>query len=248
MPSSRVDPASGPGLAPGPGASGPGDREVIRLGTPVILWWAWVAFAAVNVADYAVQGLPSARFGSVIAAILLLATGLAYTLALRPRVVADAHGVTVVNPFRVHRVPWRLITSVDTGEWVRLRVGEGRALNCWALYVSARAKRKIARGPGRPRRGMLFGSRETARWLEGGGAGGSSSRLPDEARYLASLPVARALALRLDKRAERERARTPGSGPVSGGSLAGAAASRWSWPALAAVVLPALILLAVALA
>jgi hypothetical protein len=83
-----------------------------------------------------------------------------YTLALRPRVVADGAGLTVVNPFRVHRIPWRLITSVDTAEWVRVRYRAGaddKILHCWALYVSARARRKIARGPSRPRRRLLAG-------------------------------------------------------------------------------------------
>jgi len=42
------------------------DRETLRLAPPVIFWWVWVAFVAVNVVDYAVQGLPSARFGATI--------------------------------------------------------------------------------------------------------------------------------------------------------------------------------------
>jgi hypothetical protein len=36
------------------------DREVIRLVPPVALWWLWVVFVVANVADYAIQGLPSA--------------------------------------------------------------------------------------------------------------------------------------------------------------------------------------------
>ncbi|HSZ39784.1 MAG TPA: PH domain-containing protein [Trebonia sp.] len=240
MTSSRVTPASGVGVRPG-------DREVIRLAPPVVLWWVWLAFVALNVIDYADQGLPSARFGAVISAILLLVTGLVYTLALRPRVVMDVSGLTVVNPFRVHHVPWRLITSVDTGEWVRVRYGDGRKLQCWALYVSARARRSIASGGARPRRGIPFGSRDTARWLAGeAGSDGPSSRLPDEARYLASLPVAKAIAVRLDKRAERERARKPT--PGASDEPAPAMSASWSWHALAVVAVPALILLAVAVA
>ena len=63
------------------------ERETLRLHPPVIFWWVWVVFVAANVADYAAQGLPSARFGAVLAAVLLLVTGVAYTLALRPKVV-----------------------------------------------------------------------------------------------------------------------------------------------------------------
>ena len=218
------------------------DREVIRLVPPVALWWLWVVFVVANVADYAIQGLPSARYSAVGSAILLAVTGLMYTLALRPRVVADGAGLTVVNPFRVHRVPWRLITSVDTGEWVRVRYRAGaddKILHCWALYVSARARRKIARGPSRPRRRLPGG-------VLAGGFGPApqgNSRLPEEARHLASLPVAQAVAIRLDTRAARERARAGGAGQGTG-----PAAASWSWPALAAVVVPALVLLVVVLA
>ena len=97
------------------------ERSTIRLHPPVILWWVWVAFVVLNVADYSLQGLPSARFSAVLASLLLLVTGLVYTLALRPKVIEDGDGLTVVNPFRVHRLPWPRIESVDTGEWVRVR-------------------------------------------------------------------------------------------------------------------------------
>jgi len=250
------------------------DREVIRLIPPVVLWWIWLVFVVVNIADFAIQGLSSARFGAVISAVLLCGTGLAYTLALRPRVVTDGAGITVVNPFRVHHVPWRLIQSVDTGEWVRLHYtasaaatasagtvatdepGSARVktLHCWALYVSARARRKIARGPRPPRRGLFQGGL-SGRWPDaddsaggfGSGDSAGSSRLPEEARYLASLPVAKAIATRLDARAGRERTRKarPGQAPDQATATTTA---RWSWPALAAAVIPALILLVVVLA
>jgi Bacterial PH domain len=241
------------------------ERSTLRLHPPVIFWWVWVAFAAANVADYAAQGLPSARFGSLLAAILLLGTGLAYTLALRPKVIEDGDGLTVVNPFRVHHLPWPVIDSVDTGEWVRVRFA-GRAVNCWALYVSTRARRKLAVGAsagtaGVPRRlrGLVAAAPT--------GYAQPPSRLPDEALRLASLPVGAAMAARLDSRAERERKRAEANASaaahasaaanasaatsVAGGASASAGASvattTWSWPALAVVVVPALILLAVAL-
>lgn len=240
--------------------------ERFRLAGPVIFWWIWVAFVAVNVIDDAVQGVPDPRLGAAVSAILLLASGLAYTLALRPKVTADDDGITVVNPFRTHVVPWRLITLIDTGEWVRVHYTQeagpapdradgtgGKKVDCWALYVSARARRKVAAGPARPRDLLSRGSLgllglgrggRAARADDGPGAapGYASSRLPDEARYLASLPPAKAMAVRLDARAGRERARlaTSGNAPQ--------ATATWSWPSLAAVVIPAIILLVVALA
>ena len=71
-----------------------------------------------------------------------------------------------------------------------------------------------------------------------------NSRLPGEAKYLASLPAAKAIAVQFDTRASRERARrgpnpqTP-ENPVT---------ARWAWLAIAAVALPALALLIVVLA
>ncbi|HEY6491953.1 MAG TPA: PH domain-containing protein [Trebonia sp.] len=253
------------------------DSETFRLAPPVAFWWVWLGFVALNVVDFGLQGLPSARFGAVLGAILLLITGLVFTLGLRPKVIADGDGIRVLNPYRTHVVPWRLVTLVDTGEWVQVHyaaapapdgAGDGRGVaaaggeaasgaggktvHCWALYVSSRARRKIASGPPRARaplaRGQLglFG---LGRAIRAGGLGdgagtgaAASSRLPEEARYLASLPPAKAMAVRLDSRADRERAR-PGNGAEPP-----EATEAWSWLALAAVVVPALILLAVALA
>lgn len=243
--------------------------ERFRLAPPIVFWWAWVAFVAVNVADYAVQGLPSARLGSVVAAVLLLVTGLAFTLALRPKVIAGDDGITVVNPYRTHVIGWRLVTLVDTGEWVQVHysksadAGDGRGfaaapgaagssagaakVACWALYVSTRARRKIAAGPSRPRDPLAAGSlgllgrvgRAARTREELANPRYVSPRVSEEARYLASLPPAKAMAVRLDARADRERARPDQGGPAPQATVA------WSWPALAAVLIPAVILLVV---
>ena len=74
-----------------------------------------------------------------------------------------------------------------------------------------------------------------------------TSRLPEEAKYLASLPVAKAIAIRLDTRADRERARR-GPAPESPQDSASPVTARWAWPAIAAAALPALALLIVVLA
>jgi hypothetical protein len=54
------------------------------------------------------------------------------------------------------------------------------------------------------------------------------------------------MAVRLDTRADRERARAANN--TDDNSKKPPVTATWSWPALAAVVVPALILLAVALA
>jgi hypothetical protein len=206
-------------------------REVFRLTAPVALWWVWVAFAAANIADLAAQGSPT-HSALVIGAIVLLVTGLAYALALRPRVVADQAGLTIVNPFRDHHVPWAAVRQVDARDWVQVHPvpgARGRAIECWALYVSARAKRREARGAPPPRAGWARGFGQPADELAG---------LPAEARHLASLPHAKAIAARLDARAARERARAGHPAPVT---------ARWAWRPLAAVAAPAAVLLAAVL-
>jgi hypothetical protein len=222
---------------------------VFRLAPPVILWWVWLVFLVANIADFAIQGVPgsSARFVIVVAGILATVTGLAYALALRPRVIADDVGLVIVNPFRDHHVPWEAIQTVDTGDWVRVHYavhGEApgvhssavsRAISCWALYVSARTKRKTARPP-RPRSGWL---RPALPGLGEETGDAEGSRLPEEARYLASLPPAKAIAARLDARAAKRRARAGHTGPVT---------ARWAWFPFAAIAVPALALLITVLA
>jgi hypothetical protein len=224
-------------------------REVFRLAPPVALWWIWLAFAVANVADFAVQGAP-ARFAIVVSAILATVTGLAYALALRPRVIADQGGLAIMNPFRDHRVPWGAIQAVDTGDWVQVHYAaeggspgitssaDARSVSCWALYVSARTKRKAAMPPRRPAGSWLVPSTRRL-GVAGPEPGYADSRLPEEARHLASLPAVKAIAARLDARARNERAHATRTGPVT---------ARWAWFPLAAVAAPALALLIVALA
>ncbi len=234
-----------------------GNREVFRLAPPLILWWVWVAFAVANIADFAIEGAP-ARFATVVSAILVAITGLAYALALRPRVIADSSGLTIVNPFRDHHVPWEAITAVDTGEWVRVHYAPGaaatgapassaasQAVSCWALYVSARTKRRAARPAPRPRSGLLRPFPVSVSGAPGPEPGyAENSRLPEEAKYLASLPPAKAIAVRLDTRADRERARRKPDSETRENPVT----ARWAWPAIAAVLLPALALLITILA
>jgi hypothetical protein len=69
--------------------------------------------------------------------------------------------------------------------------------------------------------------------------------MPEEARYLASLPIAKAMATRLDSQAERERAKAKRAGGTAVAPLS--AQANWTWPDIAAVAVPAVIMLVVAL-
>ena len=210
-------------------------RETYRLAPPVVLWWVWLAFVAANVADWAVQGT-SAGLALTTGAIMLAVTGAVYALALRPRVVADEDGIAVLNPFRDHRVPWAAVRDVDTAEWVLVRTtgaAGDKTICCWALYVSARSRR-AANAP--PRKSLAM-SRLRGVATEPGT--GISPRLPQQAQYLASMPPARAIAARLDSRAEKARARD---------GFAGARVTvSWAWFPIAAVAVPAVALVIVLL-
>jgi Bacterial PH domain len=225
-------------------------HEVFRLTTPVVLWWVWVVFAVANIADLLIQR-SSAHSVLRIGAILLVITGFAYALALRPRVIAGASGITIKNPFRDHHVPWAVIQGVDSGDWVKVyhtkdgsRVTAvevpGKAIECWALYVSARMKRRATRagmpsGASRPRYGTLplFGRGDRVVEMFGQKNVDTSPKLPPEAKYLASLPPAKAIAVTLDARAAKERNRKAEAGQVT---------AVWAWLPLAAVLLSALLL------
>ena len=221
---------AGDRAAPGPprDESAPAKPEVFRLTGPIVIWWVWLAFAVVNIVDVAVQG--SARFAIVVAAVLATITGVAYACALRPRVVASDAGLTVLNPFRDHRVPWGAVHAVDAHDWVRVHCGpvpgadgpaRWKTIDCWALFAPARSRLKAERR-----------ARDPA-------VRSAANRLPEEARGLVSLSAAQAIAHRLDERARRERAR---------GAAAAAPTATWAWISLAAMAVPAVALIIAAVA
>jgi hypothetical protein len=201
--------------------------EVFRRTGPVVVWWVWLAFALLNVVDLAIQG--SGHFAAVVTATLVAITGVAYACALRPRVVASDAGLAVLNPVRDHRVPWGAVEAVDVGDWVRVHCAPapgpagpagGRTIDCWALFAPARARRRAGR-------------------RAQGRASAAGSRVPDETRHLMSLTAVQVMARRMDERARQECAAGAAAGPVG---------ASWAWPSLAAMILPGLALIVVALA
>jgi hypothetical protein len=199
--------------------------EVFRRTGPLVVWWIWLAFALFNVVDLAIQG--SGHLPAVVTAILVAITGVVYACALRPRVVASDAGLVVLNPVRDHRVPWGAVEAVDVGDWVRVHcapapgAAAGKTIDCWALFAPARTKLRAERRAKDP--AVMSQAR----------------RLPDEARYLVSLSVPQAIAVKLDDRARREHDR---------GEVDGTPTATWAWPSLVAMVVPALALIIVVFA
>jgi Bacterial PH domain len=230
--SSAQQPASQTGQSDPSGgrpAGVPPKPDLYRSPVAPVVWWVWVVFALANLADIAVQGHD--HFAAVIAAILILITGVAYVTAFRPRVLADDTGITIRNPLRDHQVPWACVQNVDLGDSLQVHCawqdGEQKTklLYGWAVHSPRRARLKAE---ARARRSDRAAARQSA----------SYQRLPAEARQAMTKTDAEHIATALRQRAVTVRA---------AGADAGKPAARWNRPAIAALVLPALLLILIAL-
>jgi hypothetical protein len=217
-----------------------GDRQTFRSPFAVLIWWVWVLFAVGNLIDLAVQGRD--HFSVVAAFILVLVTGVVYASAQRPRIIADDDGLSIVNPLRQHRIGWAAVTSVEATDLLRVRcewpldsgkdaAGKGgRVIYSWALYSSRRrqvtSRVRTDRAGTRAPRGA-----ETGRPFGAPAESGQPPVAGDVGPVVAALGA----------RAEMAHAAAPGR-------PARPPVSTWYWPALAAIVIPALALVVAILA
>jgi hypothetical protein len=203
--------------------------DLYRSSAAPVVWWVWVAFALANLIDLAVQGRD--HFAAEVAAILILVTGVAYIAAFRPRVLADDEGITIENPLRDHHVPWGCVQGVDVRDSLEVHCtpqdGEqkSKTLYAWAVHSSRRGRlkaearaRRAAKSPRQPPP--------------------SYAKLPAEAQVALAKTDSENIATALRERATRARA---------AGATGGRRTARWDLPAIAALVLPALLVLVVSL-
>lgn len=186
--------------------------------TPIVVWWVWLAFVAINAIDLAVQW--HHRTALVYGAVLAVGTGVAYTCALRPRMIADDAGITILNPLRECSVPWGVIRGVDVGEAVQVHYslpdGTDKVFPSWALFASSRAQLKAD----------LRARRHAAELTK---LSPSYARLPAEAKDTMARSEVQLIATELDQHAERARA---------DGAALGQPILSWAWPSVAALVAP----------
>jgi hypothetical protein len=238
----------------------PGERQVYRTSGSLVAWWAWVAFAVVLLIVLALGHRDHASL--VTAAVVIAITGIMYACALRPRIVAGAAGITVVNPLRVHEVPWPAVTQVDLIHNVRVHYrspagdkqagglpgedkpggdkpgggvpGGEKIVHSWAVQSTGRSR---TRSELRARRAARRGTTPEPGY----------ARLPDAARAALAGSAAEFIARQLDERArvQRSAAAAPGSAAAAAPAVARV---RWNWGPIAAMVVPLLILLALTLA
>jgi hypothetical protein len=219
--------------AAGGNAFAEGGRQAFRSPSAVVIWWLWGLFALGNLIDLAVQGRD--HLSLVAAFVLLLVTGIVYTAAQRPRIVADDDGLTVANPLRDHRISWAAVQAVDATDLVRVRCGwpDGeRTIYAWAVHSSRRrqyvSQLRAESRKSRPRRTIGFGGFAAQTEYDSAPA----KRTPDEAEQVVTV---------LTARAKQARSATPQSQPVP-------PVSTWRWQPIAAIVVPALALVIAILA
>jgi Bacterial PH domain len=152
------EPGPGSGTKPGPApkrAQPVRPPDVYRSIGALVVWWVWVVFAAANLVDLAIQGHD--HFAAMVAAVLVLITGITYIAAFRPRVVAGDENLMIKNPLRDHHVPWSCVESLDLRDSLEIhcRWEDGgprhRKLYAWAVHsprrtrvrAEMRARRKV---------------------------------------------------------------------------------------------------------
>jgi hypothetical protein len=222
-----------------------GKPVTFRSTTAVIVWVLWLLFAVGNWIDLAVQGRD--RTAVVAASVLLLATGIGYVAAQRPRVVADHAGITVKNPLRDHRIGWAGVARVDLADVLRVHCdlgpGQPKVISAWAVHYSRRRQfaaeakaRRAARRGGADRSSFGFGLPQGRSLAYAAAASATGSAEEADAERAVRLLSEWATTARAEDVLTENPARAT---PLT---------SAWSIWAIAAVVIPALILLVVALA
>jgi len=262
--------------------------EVFRSAGSLILSWAWFVVAVIILVDLAVQGRD--HVAVVTAATVLVITGIVYACAYRPKIVADAGGISLINPVRDHRVPWAAVVKVDVVNAVRVHctpapgAARGKVIYSWAVQSSPRSARKAAlrREAASQPRGRLTPRPRSLQPPPGAPPPGSVPRygeMPDTAKEALDRSSAEFTAGRLSERAQHARqaaaraaaARLPADQDVgqpgepgadqavavaadpraAGDSPAAAVAeqvtAQWAWLPIAAMTVPLLLLLLVAL-
>ena len=212
--------------------------QTFRSPFAVAIWWLWALFALGNLIDLAVQGR---NHGSVdVAFAVLLITGVVYTAAQRPRIVADSGGLTLTNPLRDHRVGWAAVAGIDAAELIRVRCkwplddgGTGsRTIYSWAVH-SSRRKQAAAR---------MRERRRAARAAPRGRGFGAFGTPPEALRPPAPTAAdADHVVTTLTSLADQAQAAAPDERAVP-------PVTTWNWLAIALIVVPALALLIAVLA
>jgi Bacterial PH domain len=218
-------------------------RQVFRTPGSVVLSWAWLVIAVLILGSVAVRGHNHA--GAVTALVVLTITGCVYACAWQPRIVTDADGITVQNPLRWHLLPWPLVTKVDLVQTVEVHYtaapGESREkiVHSWAVQSSAASRtRAELRARRNARTTARMGPRSEPRPPAGYG------QPPNPAAAARQGSAAEFITRQLNEKVEAAHGQAAAATPDQ--ASPGAAQVRWAWWQIAAIVVPLLVLIAVA--
>jgi hypothetical protein len=196
----------------------------------------------VNLVDLAFQS-PD-WFSLKITAGILLVTGILYACTLRPKIISDAGGLTIRNPFRDYRVPWGGVAGVYLGDSVEILCERPapkreKTVYSWALYSPrrSRAKADLRAGFGTRRERDRRDARARRRYQVPDPS--TFGRMPAKGKEMASQHASHVMAGELARRCEQAR---------QAGITPGVLDGRWAWAPIAAMIVPAAALVAVILA
>ena len=218
-------------------------RTTFRLNGPVVLWWAWSVFAVANLADLVIQSRD--WFSLEITGSLLVVTSFMYACAFRPRVISDASGLTVCNPFRQYHLPWQRVGGVFLGDSVEIQYqqppAEPKTVYSWALYsprrARARAELKMASGMRR----SAYNQRQQRRYQVDPSA--TFGKAPQQAQEMSRQHPSHVMAGELGRRCSEAQAAQTAAGVPEGTVTA-----RWAWWPIAGVIAAVAFLVAVIVA
>ena len=226
-------------------------RQVFRTPGSVVLCWAWLVVAVLVLGSVALRGHNHA--GAVTALVVLAITGCMYACAWQPRIVTDADGITVQNPLRWHLLPWPLVTSVVLVQTVEVHYtaapGESREkkVHSWAVQSSAASR---TRAEVRAKRNARTRARLSPRSAPRTSAGGYGQP-PDAATAARQGSAAEFITRQLSEKVEAAHRQTAVATEDQALPLPAASAQRaevrWAWWQIAAIAVPVLALIAVAI-
>ena len=98
-----------------------------------------MVFAALNLADLVWRGRDMASL--IAGVIMVLGSGIAYAVALRPCIVAGEDSLRFHNLMRDVRLPWESVERFEGGDAVYAHVGE-RRFRAYVLQTSPRSRAK----------------------------------------------------------------------------------------------------------
>lgn len=231
---------------------------MFRTPGSVVLWWAWLVVAVLILGSVALRGHNHA--GAVTALVILTITGGMYACAWQPRIVADANGIAVQNPLRWHLLPWPVVTKVDLVQTVEVHYtptpGQPREkiVHSWAVQSSAASR---TRAELRAKRNARTTARMAPRGTPGVPTGygqpsdaATAARQGSAAEFITRQLTARVEAAHRDAPASPDQQapdqQAPDQQAPAQQAPAQQATVRWAWWQIAAIVVPLLVLIAVA--